>query len=82
MLTGEERFNQLSPLRPQTPPVMAAIIAKITREARERKVGQTETQLVNIMLYNVLIYYNQSEKGARTTHCRHSEERLCSTEVS
>ena len=81
MLTGEERFNQLSAARPQTPPVMAAIIAKITREARERKVGQTETQLVNIM-YNVLIYFNQSEKGARTTHCRHSEERLCSTEVS
>ena len=44
MLTGPGRFNQLSalPLQtsgPQSPAVMAAIIAKITREARERKVG-------------------------------------------
>ena len=43
MLTGTERFNQLPALLlqtsvPQSPPVMAAIIAKITREARERKV--------------------------------------------
>ena len=44
MLTGPGRFNQLPalPLQtsgPQSPAVMAAIIAKITREARERKVG-------------------------------------------
>ena len=43
-MTGTGRFNQLSalPLQtsgPQSPAVMAAIIAKITREARERKVG-------------------------------------------
>ena len=43
MLTGTERFNQLPALLLQTSglqsaAVMAAIIAKITREARERKV--------------------------------------------